>query len=100
MWNTFTTDAEGGMSAGVERIVGGAGNPIHAYIARPDGEGPYPGVVLIAHALGWDEFLQETTRRFAAHGFIGICPDIFERFGHGTPGDVIARVRSMGGVSD
>jgi carboxymethylenebutenolidase len=46
MWNTFNTGTEGGMVAGVSTITGGGGDPIHAYIARPDGPGPYPGVVL------------------------------------------------------
>ena len=100
MWNTFSTDAEGGMVAGVPRIVGGFGDEIHAYIARPDGPGPYPGVVLIHHAPGWDEFYREFSRRFAEHGFIAICPDLYERYGHGTPDDVAARARGDGGVAD
>ena len=29
-----------------------------------------------------------------------ICPDLYCRFGHGTPDDVAARVRSLGGVPD
>jgi carboxymethylenebutenolidase len=99
-WNSFSTDMLGGIVARAELITGGGGDTIHAYIARPDGDGPYPGVVLVPHAPGWDEFLRETSRRFAEHGFIAICPNIFERFGHGTPGDVVGLVRAMGGVSD
>jgi carboxymethylenebutenolidase len=99
-WNGFSTDELGGMVARVELITGGGGDTIHAYIARPDGDGPYPGVVLVPHAPGWDEILREMSRRFAAHGFVAICPNIFERFGHGTPADVVAMVRAMGGISD
>src|SRR4051794_36623849 len=100
MWDAFRTDTEGGMVAGVQWITGGGGDQIHAYIARPDGAGPYPGVVLIHHAPGWDEFYREFSRRFAEHGFIAICPDLYERYGHGTPDDVTARVRGDGGVGD
>ena len=100
MWNAFRTDTEGGIVAGVSTITGGGGDPIHAYIARPDGPGPYPGVVLIHHAPGWDEFYREFSRRFAEHGFIAICPDLYERYGHGTPDDVAARARGDGGVAD
>jgi carboxymethylenebutenolidase len=100
MWNTFDTGTEGGMVAGVSTITGGGGDPIHAYIARPDGAGPYPGVVLIHHAPGWDEFYREFSRRFAEHGFIAICPDLYERYGHGTPDDVAALVRGDGGIAD
>ncbi len=100
MWNMFRTDAEGGMVAGVSRITGGGGNEIHAYIARPDGPGPYPGVVLMHHLPGWDEFYREFSRRFADHGFIAICPNLYEQFGHGTADDVTARARGEGGVAD
>ena len=29
-----------------------------------------------------------------------ICPDLYERFGHGTPDDVTAKARGEGGVAD
>ena len=74
MWDTFRTDAEGGIVARVSWITGGGGDQIHAYIAQPDGPGPFPGVVLVHHAPGWDEFYREFSRRFAEHGFIAICP--------------------------
>jgi carboxymethylenebutenolidase len=100
MWNGFRTDELGGMVAGVSMIAGGGGDQIHAYIARPDGAGPYPGVVLMHHLGGWDEFHRELSRRFAEHGYIANCPNQYERYGHGTPDDVAARARGDGGVSD
>lgn len=99
-WNTFITDVEGGMTAVNMVIPGGGGDPIHAYIAQPDGAGPYPGVVLLNHAPGWDEFYREFSRRFAEHGYIAVAPNLYERYGHGTPDDVAARVRGDGGVAD
>jgi carboxymethylenebutenolidase len=100
MWNAFRTDAEGGIVAGVSLMTAGGGDQIHTYIARPDGAGPYPGVVMIHHAPGWDEFYREFARRFAEHGYIAIVPNLYERFGHGTPDDVAALVRGGGGLSD
>lgn len=100
MWNTARTDAIPGIVAGASQITGGGGDQIQAYVARPDGAGPYPGVVLLHHAPGWDEFYREFSRRFADHGFIAICPNLYERYGHGTPDDVGARVRGEGGVAD
>jgi carboxymethylenebutenolidase len=100
MWNSFRTDAEGGMLAGATTMTGGGGDQIHTYIARPDGAGPYPGVVLLHHAPGWDEYYREFARRFAEHGFIAMVPNLYERFGHGTPSDVTAAVRGAGGLSD
>lgn len=99
-WNDFQTSALGGMTAGVTMVPGGAGAEIHAYIAKPDGAGPYPGVVLIHHVPGWDEFYREFARRFAEHGYIAIVPNLFESYGHGTPSEVAARAREDGYPSD
>jgi carboxymethylenebutenolidase len=100
MWNAFRTDEMTGMVARVMMVPGGGGTQIHAYVAQPDGPGPFPGVVLLHHPPGWDEFYREFTRRFAEHGFIAICPNLLEQFGHGTPDDVAARARGEGGVAD
>jgi carboxymethylenebutenolidase len=100
MWNTFRTDVPNGMVAGVTSVPGADGQQLQVYLAQPDGAGPFPGVVLIHHAPGWDEFYREFSRRFAEHGFIAITPNLYERFGHGTPDDVAARARGEGGVSD
>ena len=99
-WNSFMTNEMSGMTAGVTQITGGGGDQIHAYVARPDGTGPFPGVVVIPHGPGWDELCREQTRRFAEHGFLAICPNINERYGHGTPDDVAAKVRGDGGLAD
>jgi carboxymethylenebutenolidase len=34
---------------------GANGDIINAYMARPLGHGPYPGVIVIHHMPGWDE---------------------------------------------
>src|SRR6185295_17580523 len=41
MWNTNRTDTQQGIVAGVQSFVGGNGDLIHAYVARPEGTGPY-----------------------------------------------------------
>jgi hypothetical protein len=56
--------------------------------------------VLIHHPPGWDEYYREFSRRFAEHGFIAVCPDLYERYGHGTPDDVAALVRGDGSIAD
>jgi carboxymethylenebutenolidase len=99
-WNAFQTNTLGGIVAEVTLMTGGSGEQIHTYVARPDGDGPYPGVVLLHHLPGWDEFYREFARRFAAHGFIANAPNLYEAFGHGTPDDVTAAARAAGGVSD
>jgi carboxymethylenebutenolidase len=99
-WNSFQTDARAGITAEVITYPGGNGDEIHAYVARPTAGGPTPGIVAVHHLPGWDEFYREFSERLARHGYSVICPDLYCRFGHGTPDDVAARVRSRGGVRD
>ena len=100
MWNDTRTDANDGMVAETVALKGYQGDSINAYLARPQGAGPFPGVVLIHHAPGWDEFYRETTRRFAQHGYIAICPNLYARFGQGSADDMAAKARGEGGVAD
>jgi carboxymethylenebutenolidase len=100
MWNSFQTDQALGITAEITTYPGGDGQPIHAYVARPTTKGPHPGLVVIHHLPGWDDFYQEFSERLARHGHIVIAPDLYCRFGHGAPDDVAAKVRADGGVHD
>lgn len=96
----YQTNMYEGMLAEVISIQGYNGDLINAYMARPLGPGPFPGIVLIHNVLGWGEWYKETTRKFAYHGYLAICPNLFYRAGHGIPEDVAAKVRGEGGVAD
>ncbi len=89
-----------GMTCANVTISGDGGTPITAYVAEPEGPGPFPGIALIHHLPGWSEFYIETTRRFAHHGYLAICANLYERAGAGSPDDVAAKVRAEGGVPD
>ena len=96
----YETGMYEGMLSETVMMQGNNGETVNAYFARPLGAGPFPGVVLIHHAPGWDEWYKEATRRFAHHGYVAICPNLYCRVGHGTPEDVGAKVRAEGGVAD
>ena len=100
MAHEYRTDMYEGMLAETITVQGDNGDAINAYLARPLGAGPFPGMVLAHHIPGWDEFYKETTRRFAHHGYVAICPDLYHRFGHGVPEDVAAKVRADGQAPD
>lgn len=100
MWNQLQTDAYEGMIAETITIPGYNRDPVHAYYSRPLGNGPFPGIVMIPHMPGWDEFTREAARRFTQHGYAVLCPDIYCRIGHGTPEEVSQMARQAGGVSD
>jgi carboxymethylenebutenolidase len=89
-----------GMIAETISISGHNGDTISAYVARPLGAGPFPGVVLIHHNPGWDEFYREMTRKFAHHGYAAISHNLFHRAGEGRSDDVAAKVRAEGGIPD
>ena len=96
----YQTDMYEGMLAETVSIPGAGGDLINAYFARPLGAGPFPGMVMIHHMPGWDEWYREATRKFAAHGYAALSPNLYFRAGHGTPEDVAAKVRGVGGVPD
>src|SRR3984885_3867826 len=91
-----------GMTCENVTIKGDKGTPITAYVAKPSGPGPFPGVVLIHHLPGWSALYIKTTRRFAHLGYMAICANLYQREGGSepTPADVAAKVRADGGVAD
>ena len=96
----YTTDMYESMMAETVTINGYNKNNIFAYFARPLGTKPKASIILIHHLPGWDEWYKEVTRKFAFHGYLAICPNLYHREGHGSPVDIAAKVRSDGGVPD
>jgi carboxymethylenebutenolidase len=89
------------MQAETVFLAGHNGDRIEGYLARPLGPGPYGAVVVIHHMPGYDEATKEMTRRFAAHGYLALCPNLFYREAPGaSPDDAAATVRAAGGVPD
>src|SRR5258708_14247463 len=56
-----------------------------AYYARPTRAGRLPGVVVIHHLPGWDEWIIEVARKFAHHGYAAIAPHLYFRDCPGRP---------------
>ena len=96
----YQTDMYQGMLAETTTVQGHNGDSIGAYMAKPLGPGPFPGMVLIHHAPGWDEWYREAARRYAHHGYVAISPNLYHRAGHGDPNEIGAKVRESGGIPD
>src|ERR1700682_2415081 len=71
-----------------------------AYYAHPTNAGPHPGVVVIHHMPGWDEWTCEVARKFAHHGYAAVAPSLYFRVGDGADEAVVAKVRGDGGNPD
>ena len=89
-----------GIQADTIKFQGFNGDSGEAYYARPSAPGRYPGVVVIHHFPGWDEWTTEVTRKFAHHGYMAIAPSLYFRLGDGASLDVVARARAAGGMAD
>jgi carboxymethylenebutenolidase len=89
-----------GMLAETVTITGHGGDQLEAYFARPLGTTSVPGVVVIHHMPGWDEWTKEVVRKLAYHGFAAIAPHLFAHWGPGSWDDLTAAARGAGGVSD
>jgi len=50
---------------------------IKAYIATPDGKGPYPGVLVIQEWWGLNDWMKDQANRLAAQGYYCIVPDLY-----------------------
>src|SRR5580693_6673707 len=88
------------MLAETVTIAGHGDEAIGAYLARPLGAGPFPGVLVIHHAPGWDGATKEIARRFAYEGYIAICPNLYHRFGPDlAPDDAAAAARAGGWIT-
>jgi carboxymethylenebutenolidase len=59
----------------------GGSQPLHGYLATPDGEGPWPGVVLIHEAFGLDENMRGHADRLAKAGCLTLAPDLYSQGG-------------------
>lgn len=59
-----------------------AGSPrLTAYLAKPSGAGPWPGVLLIHEVWGLDEEMRAHARRLAAAGFLTLAVDLYSAGG-------------------
>jgi carboxymethylenebutenolidase len=89
------------MATSTVTITGHGGDEVQAYLARPEGDGPRGGVVVIHHMPGYDRATKEIVRRFAELGYDAICPNLYWRDAPGAaPDDAAAVARAQGGVPD
>jgi carboxymethylenebutenolidase len=57
------------------------GGTMKAYLCRPQGDGPFPAMLIVHEILGLTEHFEDLSCRFAAQGYVGLAPDLFWKIG-------------------
>jgi len=74
-----------------------------AYVARPDGSGAVPAVLVIQEAFGLNAHIKDVAGRVAAEGYVALAPDLFYRGGKGRTArydDLPKALELMGALRD
>jgi carboxymethylenebutenolidase len=61
------------------------------HVSMPAETGPFPGMVVIQHQGGVDEFVQQMTQRLAQAGYLAVAPDLYHRDGPNCTDDIVTR---------
>lgn len=89
------------LNASTISIAGHGGDQIEAYLALPTDVEQHGSIVVIHHLPGYDESTKEISRRFAAHGYAALMPNLYHRESPGAdPDDAAAIARNNGGIPD
>lgn len=71
------------------------GFDLPAYVARPEGDGPFPVVVVVSEIFGVHEYIRDVCRRLAKAGYAAIAPAFFVRVEDPAPLSDMARVQAI-----
>lgn len=76
------------------------GDVLKGHVARPEGSGSHPGLVVIPDVRGLTEHYRDVARRFAGEGFCALAVDLYSREGTPAFADMAAVVRWMRQLPD
>src|SRR5438445_1627152 len=65
---------------------GSNGSTTPGFLARPKGNGPFPGVIVVQEWWGINDNIKDIAQRFAREGFAAFAPDLYHGFVAAEPG--------------
>jgi carboxymethylenebutenolidase len=77
-----TPDREGYVTLDVDD-----GTTMRAFVTRPPGSGPHPGILVLQEAFGVNAHIRDVANRFMSQGFVAIAPELFHRTAPDFEGD-------------
>ena len=90
----ITTDSAGLTTAAVS-YPSADGFELPAYVARPDGEGPFPVVIVASEIFGVHEYIRDVCRRLAKAGYAAVAPAFFVREEDPAPLSDMQRIQQI-----
>ena len=71
------------------------GFALPAYVARPEGAGPFPVVIVASEIFGVHAYIEDLCRRLAKAGYAAIAPAFFVRVADPAPLSDFAQIRTI-----
>jgi carboxymethylenebutenolidase len=90
----ITTDSEG-LVAEMVSYPAPDGFDLPAYVARPEGDGPFPVVIVASEIFGLHAYIQDVCRRLAKAGYAAIAPAFFVRVEDPAPLADMQRIQAI-----
>lgn len=73
--------------------LGGGKGKLDGALAAPDGEGPFPAMLVLHEIFGLNGDMRRIADRFAANGYVAVAPDLYS---HGNRALCLSRVLLAG----
>jgi len=93
-----TTDGAG-LSQGEVAFPAPDGFQLPAFVARPDGDGPFPVVIVSSEIFGVHEYIRDICRRLAKAGYAAVAPAFFNRVEDPAPLSDMQRIQQIVGAA-
>ena len=75
-------------------FAGGSG-PIKGYLARPQGNGPFPAIVVVHEWWGLSPWVKENADRLAGQGYVALAVDLYRGKFTNDPGEAHELMRAL-----
>ncbi|MBX9706413.1 MAG: dienelactone hydrolase family protein [Caulobacteraceae bacterium] len=86
---------EVGLTTGMTTYPAPDGFDLPAYVARPEGEGPFPVVIVVSEIFGLHAYIMDVARRLAKAGYAAVAPAFFVRAEDPAPLADMQRIRAI-----
>ena len=76
------------------------GFALPAFVARPEGDGPFPVVIVASEIFGVHEYIRDICRRLAKAGYAAVAPGFFNRVEDPAPLSDMTRIMQIVGAAN